>query len=396
MRRDFHRACAAAGGQPCRAADPALPALPASCGWLRAPRRRSCRRPCRECRSGCRPPRRSTATRYAVVVLPLVPVMPTTRISRARISVERDSQQGQRETRIWHRSPTAHRSAAGGGCSETIATAPRSIAWCANSAPSACSPLSATNTFPGSTARESYAMPVTKTSARIGGYACIDPMEARVRAARRAVQPTSWLDALARSSRRRTLRASAGRRATRRAASRAPDPATRRSRRPTPGHPSRAGRACCIASRALNPRRSGSVRHRRAVGDQADHRRRRLRQRGRRCPASSLRATSTGGSGFDRCGHAEILQRRFGDPLENRRRHGAAGVSAGPCGESVDDDDRDRRIARRHEADERRVVLGRRIAAVDELRRRAGLAGDRVAGNLRRSWRCRARRRRLP
>src|SRR5947208_1343235 len=45
--------------------------------------------------------------------------------------------------------------------------------------------------------------------------------------------------------------------------------------------------------------------------------------------------------------------------------------------------DRDDWIARRQEADKRRVVVDRRVATVDELRRRPGLAGDRVARNLR-------------
>ena len=49
-----------------------------------------------------------------------------------------------------------------------------------------------------------------------------------------------------------------------------------------------------------------------------------------------------------------------------------------------DDDDRERRLARRNEADERGVVLGRRVAPVDDLVRSPGLAGDGVAVDLRR------------
>ena len=50
----------------------------------------------------------------------------------------------------------------------------------------------------------------------------------------------------------------------------------------------------------------------------------------------------------------------------------------------VDDDDhRNRRIARRQEADKRRVVIRVRVAPVDQLLRRAGLPGDREAVDLR-------------
>ncbi len=45
------------------------------------------------------------ATRYAVVVLPLVPVMPITRISRLGWPAERGGKQREGESRIAHRQP---------------------------------------------------------------------------------------------------------------------------------------------------------------------------------------------------------------------------------------------------------------------------------------------------
>ena len=48
-----------------------------------------------------------------------------------------------------------------------------------------------------------------------------------------------------------------------------------------------------------------------------------------------------------------------------------------------DHDDRERRLARRHEPDERRVVVRLRVAPVDQLRRRPGLPGNGVSLDLR-------------
>ena len=100
VRRHFHRAGAAARDRPSRAAAPAPPAPRASCASPPAPRRRCGSRPCRARRSGCSAASKIDATRYAVVVLPLVPVMPTTCISRARMPVERRREHREREPRV--------------------------------------------------------------------------------------------------------------------------------------------------------------------------------------------------------------------------------------------------------------------------------------------------------
>ena len=97
---------------------------------------------------------KTDAIRYAVVVLPLVPVIPTTASSwlgwrknaaAATASASRAS------------STDVHGTGTPGGAasSEITASAPRSMAWRANVAPSARSPFMATNTCPGTTRRES-------------------------------------------------------------------------------------------------------------------------------------------------------------------------------------------------------------------------------------------------
>ena len=102
-------------------------------------------------------------SRYAVVVFPFVPVIPTTRMSplgcRKNVSA-RTARASRASVAVAH----ATCAPSGAAVSETTATAPRSSAWRTNAVPSACWPLSATNTLPGLTTRESYAMPVTGRS----------------------------------------------------------------------------------------------------------------------------------------------------------------------------------------------------------------------------------------
>ena len=78
----------------------------------------------------------------------------------------------------------------------------------------------------------------------------------------------------------------------------------------------------------------------------------------------------------DRGRDAQIAQRGLRDPLEDRRRHRAA-VGRVRTARRVDDhQDRQRRLAGRHEADERHVEVGLGVVAVHELARRPGLASD--------------------
>ena len=142
----------------------------------------------------------------------------------------------------------------GAGSSDTIASAPRSIAWCANTVPSACRPFSATNTWPRSTARESYAMPVTtptEASARTGSPARTTPRPRRIRCRSAQVIAAAAAGLFRSSTRRHTVPRSSGSPAAGSCETTKPSPDTRAFR---PSFTSRR-----IASRALSPRRSGTV-----------------------------------------------------------------------------------------------------------------------------------------
>ena len=77
----------------------------------------------------------------------------------------------------------------------------------------------------------------------------------------------------------------------------------------------------------------------------------------------------------------QVRQRELHDPLEGRGRHGAA---VDVAARRVDHDRHEQpRVPRRREADERRDEVGLRVAALDRLLGRAGLAGERVALDLR-------------
>ena len=163
------------------------------------------------------------------------------------------------------------------------------------------------------------------------------------------------------------------------------------------GHPRRHARASSArasASRALRPRRSGitsSSATESAGGALAIDGLRRAHRLRRLISSAVVARDEHRRRRVDRRPDPEVAQRRLGDALEDRRGDGAA-VVAVRVRRVDDDDDRERRLARRQEADERRVVVGVRVVAVDQLLGRAGLAGDRVAGDLARPWRCRARR----
>ena len=118
----------------------------------------------------------AACTRYDVVVLPFVPVMPTTRILRlgwpkkcaaSRASASRPS------LTVTH--ATGHPS--GAPASATTATAPFAMACPAKAEPSACIPRSATKSAEGDTARESYAIDPTTGSGpappRPGAGGCV-------------------------------------------------------------------------------------------------------------------------------------------------------------------------------------------------------------------------------
>ena len=93
------------------------------------------------------------ASRYVVVVLPLVPVTPTTVSCFARMTGE--NRRPARRARGARRTSaaTARPTPAGAGDSATIASAPRRMASAANDAPSARWPRMATKTVPRETAR---------------------------------------------------------------------------------------------------------------------------------------------------------------------------------------------------------------------------------------------------
>ena len=112
------------------------------------------------------PASKIAASRCAVVVLPFVPVMPTTRMRSLGCPWKSAASSASARRASATRSIGTPMPAS--GCSETTATAPRSTACRANVAPSAWTPLSATNTPPGSTARESYAMPVIGWAVAVG------------------------------------------------------------------------------------------------------------------------------------------------------------------------------------------------------------------------------------
>ena len=136
-----------------------------------------------------------------------------------------------------------------------------------------------------------------------------------------------------------------------------------------------------IASRALKPRRSG-IRPLRASSSRSTGLRvgpdRRDVGRVRRIVSRDQHRRRR----VERRTDAEIAQRRFGDPLEDRRGHRAARVS-GAVRRIDDHEDRHHRLARGDEPDERGVVVRLLIVTVDQFRRGPGLAGDRVARNLR-------------
>ena len=89
--------------------------------------------------------------------------------------------------------------------------------------------------------------------------------------------------------------------------------------------------------------------------------------------------------------HAEIAQRAFRDTREHRRGARARVVAFGRV---EDDESRELRVIGGREPDERCDVVGFRVAAADRFLRRAGLAGDAIAGDLGALARYRARRRR--
>ena len=106
VRRHLHHRRRAAVVDHLRGTSAARRALPASCEWPRDPRRRRCRRPCRAGRTCMPAASRIDRSRYAVVVLPLVPVMPTTWSVAARVPVERDRRA--RPAPAGRRAPTTH------------------------------------------------------------------------------------------------------------------------------------------------------------------------------------------------------------------------------------------------------------------------------------------------
>ena len=90
--------------------------------------------------------------------------------------------------------------------------------------------------------------------------------------------------------------------------------------------------------------------------------------------------------------HLEVLQVERRDLRERRRRDDAAEDRAVRLVDADEDDEA--RVARGHDADERRDVLARLVAVRPRLLRRAGLAGDACSRGSRRPARCRCRRRR--
>ena len=317
--------------------------------------------------------------------------MPTTRISRLGMAEELGGQQRERQPRVADRRSTARSRRQPAAASATTAAAPAAIACGANAAPSAFSPCSATNTEP----RRDAARVVRHarcTARRAPGASSADRASAGTSAGtpierrRSNRHRPSWLSALAIWTRRRSSRA---RRVGRRdsigvAGSRLllDDDARalqlRRSARAARACAARRARSCrSDRERPASRRRRSAERHdrrrlgrarRRLLG--ASRRRRVDEQRRRR--VDRLRARRSG---------AAPRRRSSGRSAPPRRRRTASTLVR----RIDDDDDREHRLARRHEADERHVVVGvAAVAAVDQLLGRAGLAGDGVAVDLRR------------
>ena len=100
------------------------------------------------------------AMRWAVVVLPFVPVMPTiTRSSLGRPCTPAAS--GPIAALVSR--TTSWGTSTGSGWSTSSAAAPAATAASAKSWPSACSPRRQAKTSPGATARESWLIPATST-----------------------------------------------------------------------------------------------------------------------------------------------------------------------------------------------------------------------------------------
>ena len=155
---------------------------------------------------------------------------------------------------------------------------------------------------------------------------------------------------------------------------------TRPAPRTCAAHPSRVRIA--TASRALRPVRSGTSEVDALAASDTS---------GGGCTgpevatgtSSSGRLANTGSGASIEGGTPYCLTCRRRDLLEDRRRHDAT-VRRDFVRRIDDDNDREDRLARRHEADKRHVVVGvASVAAVEQLLRRARLASDGVAVNLR-------------
>ena len=241
--------------------------------------------------------RRASRQQVAVVVLPLVPVTPTTGMRRLGMVVEAIGQQRQRQARVADHEPR-RRDAFGRGASATMTAAPRAIACGTNAAPSAFRPRSATNTAPARHAARVVGDRRHRPSGRLRRASVGSPVASP--RARRARRRRSLAGAPGHQRESRRIAVEHQRAGRRRARAARPAPASARRPRPCPAaaavRPSRA--SVRSASRALKPRRSGSTDARRAPGGQ-----RHDRGDGRPSTAASTgalvaAATTTGGAGL--------------------------------------------------------------------------------------------------
>ena len=147
------------------------------------------------------------------------------------------------------------------------------------------------------------------------------------------------------------------------------------------------------ACRALNPRRSGidpasseATAERAGSGAPADS----DQAAGRRSASRAGAERATSGGRVESCMRGTRRYRRAASAI--RWKTGAAAappvyarwrmpLNHGGARRVQHDQDDEPRGIRRYESDERGIVVGVRIATVDELLRRAGLAGDRIAGH---------------
>ena len=215
----------------------------------------------------------------------------------ARMAIERRGEQASASRASDDHRPRHVRRRAGAGCSERPRPRRARSPGARTRAPSACCPFSATNTLSRLDRARVVGDAGDRADRRLGAQRIVGAESARVRAARRAVRPRSWL------ARARRCVATATVRATRRQTRVGLERRARRRHPATTTKPSPDMRAVMpsftslrTASRALMPAQIG---HRagRSVGDQADDRRgvarRRLvasvgdSSRARRAPAAA-------------------------------------------------------------------------------------------------------------